>query len=95
MGNYNLKITDYALQPNRAIPLDGRSHFSSFGEANETITSDKVTAVENAGDITYIQARWYRGQIITTTLSGTYQVCLSYTATFFSPDTSVSNPKVY
>lgn len=33
MGDYNLKITDYAIQPNTAIPLDGRSHFSSFYEA--------------------------------------------------------------
>ena len=95
MGDYNLKITDYALQPNRAIPLDGRSHFSSFGEAKDAITSDKVAAVEKAGDMTNIQARWYRGQIITTTLSGAYQVCLSYTATFYCPDLATSGSKVY
>ena len=47
--SYNRKITEYALLPNGAFPLDARSHFKSFAQANQAI-SGNVTTVENSSN---------------------------------------------
>ena len=36
--SYNRKITEYALLPNGAFPVDARSHFESLLEANRVNT---------------------------------------------------------
>lgn len=69
----NIKQTDYALLPNRAIPLDARSHFKDFEAANEAIR--KVCTTEDAQHGQNYGIKYYLGQIITTTNGGTYQVC--------------------
>lgn len=75
--SYNRKITEYALLPNGAFPLDPRSHFESLAEANDVIRGGKngnITTVELASENGNEEKRFYIGQIITTTLDGTYQV---------------------
>ena len=47
--SYNIKLSDYSLLPKRAIPLDARSHFKSFAQANKAI-SGNVTTVENSSE---------------------------------------------
>lgn len=74
--SYNIKLSDYALLPKRAIPLDARSHFESFASAYNTITEDVVTTVETSNNIDNDYKKFYVGQIITTTSSGTWQVVL-------------------
>lgn len=93
--SYNRKITEYALLPNGAFPLDPRSHFESLAEANDVIRGGKygnITTVELASENGNEEKRFYVGQIITTTSDGTYQVVAtpnifynnipSYTVTF-------------
>lgn len=74
--SYNIKLSDYSLLPKRAIPLDARSHFESFASAYNTITKDVVTTVEASNNIDNDYKKFYAGQIITTTSSGTWQVVL-------------------
>lgn len=74
--SYNIKLSDYSLLPKRAIPLDARSHFESFASAYNTITEDVVTTVEASNNIDNDYKKFYAGQIITTTSSGTWQVVL-------------------
>lgn len=93
MSDYNLKITDYAIQPNSAIPLDGRSHFSNFSEAIKSVKEGKVATVEDAQTLVNINARWYIGQIITTTTNGTYEVCTCYDAHFYVTDSEDGKTK--
>ena len=77
--SYNIKLSDYSLLPKRAIPLDARSHFESFASAYNTITADVVTTVEASNNIDNDYKKFYAGQIITTTSSGTWQVVLKST----------------
>lgn len=77
--SYNIKLSDYSLLPKRAIPLDARSHFESFASAYNTITEDVVTTVEASNNIDNDYKKFYAGQIITTTSSGTWQVVLKST----------------
>lgn len=75
--SYNRKITEYALLPNGAFPVDARSHFESLAEANDVIRGGKdgnITTVELASENGNEEKRFYVGQIITTTSDGTYQV---------------------
>lgn len=75
--SYNRKITEYALLPNGAFPLDPRSHFESLVEANDVIRGGEngnITTVELASENGNEEKRFYVGQIITTTSDGTYQV---------------------
>lgn len=75
--SYNRKITEYALLPNGAFPLDPRSHFESLVEANDVIRGGEdgnITTVELASENGNEDKRFYVGQIITTTSDGTYQV---------------------
>lgn len=75
--SYNRKITEYALLPNGAFPVDARSHFESFAEANDVIRGGEygnITTVELASENGNEEKRFYVGQIITTTSDGTYQV---------------------
>ena len=44
--SYNRKITEYALLPNGAFPLDARSHFKSLAEAYKTVIQAEVSTVE-------------------------------------------------
>ena len=74
--SYNIKLSDYSLLPKRAIPLDARSHFESFASAYNTITKDVVTTVEASNSIDNDYKKFYAGQIITTTRSGTWHVVL-------------------
>lgn len=67
--SYNRKLTDYALLPTRAFPLDARSHFENFAAAYEAINSETITTVEQAAQESY-QKIYYNSQIITTTDSG-------------------------
>ena len=46
--SYNRKITEYALLPNGAFPLDARSHFKSLAEAYKTVIQAEVSTVENS-----------------------------------------------
>lgn len=77
--SYNIKLSDYSLLPKRAIPLDARSHFESFASAYNTITEDVVTTVEASNNTDNDYKKFYAGQIITTTSSGTWQVVLKST----------------
>lgn len=75
--SYNRKITEYALLPNGAFPVDARSHFESLAEANDIIRGGEdgnITTVELASENGNEEKRFYVGQIITTTSDGTYQV---------------------
>ena len=67
--SYNRKLTDYALLPTRAFPLDARSHFENFAVAYEAINNNTITTVEQAAQESY-QKIYYNSQIITTTNSG-------------------------
>lgn len=73
--SYNRKLTDYALLPTRAFPLDARSHFENFAVAYEAINNNTITTVEQAAQESY-QKIYYNSQIITTTNSGIWQVVL-------------------
>lgn len=73
--SYNRKLTDYALLPIRAFPLDARSHFKNFAVAYEAINNNTITTVEQAAQESY-QKIYYKNQIITTTKSGIWQVVL-------------------
>ena len=68
--SYNIKLTDYSLLPKRAFPLDARSHFKSFAQANKTI-SGNVTTVENSSETENDYKQFYIGEIITTTTGST------------------------
>ena len=72
--SYNRKITEYALLPNGAFPLDARSHFKSLAEAYKTVIQAEVSTVENAHLNENEGKHFYVGEIITTTLDGTWQV---------------------
>ena len=71
--SYNIKLTDYSLLPKRAFPLDARSHFKSFAQANKTI-SGNVTTVENSSNTENDYKQFYIGEIITTTTGSTWKV---------------------
>ena len=71
---YSKKITEYALLPNKAFPLDARSHFVDVNTAIKAITSDLITTAEEAALVENSYKKYYVGQIITTTNDGTYQV---------------------
>lgn len=72
--SYNRKITEYALLPNGAFPLDARSHFKSLAEAYKTVIQTEVSTVENAHLNENEGKHFYVGEIITTTIDGTWQV---------------------
>ena len=72
--SYNRKITEYALLPNGAFPLDARSHFKSLAEAYKTVIPAEVSTVENAHLNENEGKHFYVGEIITTTIDGTWQV---------------------
>lgn len=71
---YSKKITEYALLPNKAFPLDARSHFVDVNTAIKAITIDLITTAEEAALVENSYKKYYVGQIITTTNDGTYQV---------------------
>lgn len=71
--SYNIKLTDYSLLPKRAFPLDARSHFKSFAQANQAI-SGNVTTVENSSETENDYKQFYVGEIITTTTGSTWKV---------------------
>ena len=71
---YSKKITEYALLPNKAFPLDARSHFVDVNTAIKAITGDLITTAEEAALVENSYKKYYVGQIITTTNDGTYQV---------------------
>ena len=71
--SYNIKLTDYSLLPKRAFPLDARSHFKSFAQANKAI-SGNVTTVENSSETENDYKQFYVGEIITTTTGSTWKV---------------------
>lgn len=71
---YSKKITEYALLPNKAFPLDARSHFVDVNTAIKAITFDLITTAEEAALVENSYKKYYVGQIITTTNDGTYQV---------------------
>ena len=71
---YSKKITEYALLPNKAFPLDARSHFVDVNTAIKAITQDLITTAEEAALVENSYKKYYVGQIITTTNDGTYQV---------------------
>ena len=66
MSSYNRKVTEYALLPNGAYPLDARSHFKDFIEAYNKVSADKICAAEDA-KIYGNDKLYYIGEIITTT----------------------------
>ena len=71
---YSKKITEYALLPNKAFPLDARSHFVDVNTAIKAITFDLITTAEESALVENSYKKYYVGQIITTTNDGTYQV---------------------
>ena len=71
---YSKKITEYALLPNKAFPLDARSHFVDVNTAIKAITKDLITTAEEAALVENSYKKYYVGQIITTTNDSTYQV---------------------
>lgn len=71
---YSKKITEYAFLPDKAFPLDARSHFVDVNTAIKAITGDLIATAEEAALVENSYKRYYVGQIITTTNSGTYQV---------------------
>ena len=62
--SYNIKLSDYALLPKKSIPLDARSHFPNFAQANKAILGN-VATVETADEIDNDYKQFYVGQIIT------------------------------
>lgn len=83
-----IKLTNYSFLPNSAVPLDARTHFKNFAEANAEICNDetqvddagvkigiKVIPSEEADNPMYANAKYYYGQIITTTDDGVWEVC--------------------
>ena len=71
---YSKKITEYAFLPDKAFPLDARSHFVDVNTAIKAITGDLITTAEEAALVENSYKKYYVGQIITTTNDGTYQV---------------------
>ena len=71
--SYNIKLSDYALLPKKSIPLDARSHFPNFAQANKAILGN-VATVETADEIDNDYKQFYVGQIITTTTGNTWKV---------------------
>lgn len=71
--SYNIKLSDYALLPKKSIPLDARSHFPNFAQANKAILGN-VATVETANEIDNDYKQFYVGQIITTTTGNTWKV---------------------
>lgn len=71
--SYNIKLSDYALLPKKSIPLDARSHFPNFAQANRAILGN-VATVETADEINNDYKQFYVGQIITTTTGNTWKV---------------------
>ena len=71
--SYNIKLSDYALLPKKSIPLDARSHFPNFAQANKAILGN-VATVETADEIDNDYKQFYIGQIITTTTGNTWKV---------------------
>lgn len=71
---YSKKITEYAFLPDKAFPLDARSHFVDVNTAIKAITGDLIATAEEAALVENSYKRYYVGQIITTTNDGTYQV---------------------
>ena len=71
--SYNIKLSDYALLPKKSIPLDARSHFPNFAQANKAILGN-VATVETADEINNDYKQFYVGQIITTTTGNTWKV---------------------
>ena len=78
--SYNIKLSDYALLPKKSIPLDARSHFPNFAQANKAILGN-VATVETADEIDNDYKQFYVGQIITTTTGNTWKVSLPTTFT--------------
>ena len=78
--SYNIKLSDYALLPKKSIPLDARSHFPNFAQANKAILGN-VATVETADEIDNDYKQFYVGQIITTTTGNTWKVSSSTTFT--------------
>lgn len=76
--SYNIKLSDYALLPKKSIPLDARSHFPNFAQANKAILGN-VATVETADEIDNDYKQFYVGQIITTTTGNTWKVSSSTT----------------
>jgi hypothetical protein len=70
--SYDIKLSEYAFLPNKAVPLDARSHFKNFYEAYNLIINKFVTTVEQAES--QENKIYYIGQIITTTDDGIWQV---------------------
>ena len=62
------------MLPNGAFPLDARSHFKSLAEAYKTVIQAEVSTVENAHLNENEGKHFYVGEIITTTIDGTWQV---------------------
>ena len=71
--SYNIKLSDYALLPKKSIPLDARSHFPNFAQANKAILGN-VATVATADEIDNDYKQFYVGQIITTTTGNTWKV---------------------
>ena len=71
--SYNIKLSDYALLPKKSIPLDARSHFPNFAQANKAILGN-VATVETADEIDNDYKQFYVGQIITTTTGNTWKI---------------------
>lgn len=71
--SYNIKLSDYALLPKKSIPLDARSHFPNFAQANKAILGN-VATVETANEIDNDYKQFYVGQIITTTTGNIWKV---------------------
>ena len=71
--SYNIKLSDYALLPKKSIPLDARSHFPNFAQANKAILGN-IATVETADEIDNDYKQFYVGQIITTTTGNTWKV---------------------
>lgn len=71
---YSKKITEYAFLPDKAFPLDARSHFVDVNTAVKAITGDLIATAEEAALVENSYKKYYVGQIITTTNDGTYQV---------------------
>ena len=83
-----IKLTNHSFLPNSAVPLDARTHFKNFAEANAEIRNDedqvddagvkigiKIIPSEEADNPMYANAKYYYGQIITTTDDGVWEVC--------------------
>lgn len=82
--SYDIKLSEYAFLPNKAVPLDARSHFENFYEAYNLIINKFVTTVEQAES--QENKIYYIGQIITTTDDGTWQVVRQSNYTLYKLD---------